>query len=252
MSNRPLILAALVLASPASGQTPPERTIQVSGTGTVRTPPDTATLEFWLRGEGATADAATSALAARQKAVIGGLAGLLGRGSEVTTGPVGVIEVRGPGCEDARGYNARPRLSEGACAVTGYLATMQGSARTSAIDRAGTAAGLASRLGASDARLQGFTLADPADASRRATAEALRDAQSRAAVIAQGAGVRLGPIVTVSDGYRGDIVVSGAMMRAAAPPPPPPPEMAPPIALDTRPRPIETRAQVTVSYAILP
>jgi len=254
MSIRPVLLAALVCAGSATAQVPPgpaERVIQVTGTGVVRTPPDLATLEFWLRGEGATADAATQALAAKQKAVLDGLSGLLGRGAEVNTGTVTVIEARGPECADARGYNSQPRLSEGACAVKGYLATMQGSARTGSVDRAGTAAGLASRLGASDARVQGFVLADPAEAQRRATAAALRDARARAEAIAAGAGVTLGPIASVRDGYGGGEIIVSAN-RVAAPPPPPPPAAPAPVTLDTKPRPIETRAQVTVTYAIAP
>jgi uncharacterized protein len=252
MPYRAVLPAALALAAvPAAAQqlpAPTERVIQVSGSGIVRTPPDVATLEFWLRGEGATPDAATQALATRQKAVLDGLARLLGR-EAVTTGPVTVIEARGPQCEDARGYGGRPRLSEGACAVSGYVATMQGGARTGALDRAGTAAGLAARLGANDARLQGFALADPAEAGRRATAAALADAQRQAEAIAAGAKLRLGPIVSVRGGASeyADFLVRARGVELNAPAAPPPPA---PVALDTKPRPIETRAQVTVSYAI--
>lgn len=256
MSRIPMLclLPLAGLAMPAAAQEQaPERTINVSGSGVVRTPPDTALLEFWLRGEGTTSDAATQALSTRQRAVVDGLSRLLGREAEVATGPVTVIEVRGSQCQDARGYGSQPRLSEGACAVIGFLATVQGSARTSAVDRAGTAAGLAARLGASDARLQSFTLADPTEAARRATAAALRDAQGRAEAIAAGAGVRLGPITAVRDNNygAGDLVLN-ARALSAPPPPPPPAPMAAPVALDTRPRPIETRAQVQVTYAILP
>lgn len=252
MSSRRILFASLAFAAPAFAQTPPERVIQVSGTGVARTMPDMANLEFWLRGEGATPDAATRALAAKQKAVVDGLAGLLGSGAEVTTGAVTVIEARGAQCDDARGYGSKPRMSDGPCAVTGFIATVQGGARTGALDRAGTAAGLASRLGASDARLQGFTLADPTEATRRATASALRDARTRAEAIAAGAGVRLGAISSVRDGNFGGGEVIVSSRAAAAPPPPPPESMSAPVPLDTKPRPIETRAQVTVIYTIAP
>lgn len=250
-----IVLASVLVASvalPVQAQQPAERVIQVSGSGSVRTPPDLATLEFWVRGEGADSDAAVRALAARQKAIVDGVGGLLGRGAEVTTGPVTVLEVRGPQCEDTRGYGSKPRLSEGACAVTGYLATVQGAARTSAIDKAATAAGLASRLGASDARLQGYALADTGEAARRAMAAALRDAQARAEAIAAGGTLRLGPIVSVRDGNYGGGEVIVTASRAGAPPPPPPPPPPEPVALDAKPRPIETRASVVVTYAILP
>lgn len=252
MSIRTALIAAVVVVAPAKAQqAPAERVIQVLGTGVVRTTPDIANLEFWLRGEGTAPDAATRALAAKQKAVIDGLTTLLGQSAEVTTGAVTLIEARGAACDDARGYGSKPRMSDGPCAVTGYVATVQGGARTSALDRAGTAAGLALRLGASDARLQEFILADPADAVRRATAAALRDARNRAEAIAAGAGVRLGPVSSVRDGNHGGEVVISANARAA-PSPPPPEVVSAPVQLDTKPRPIETRTQVTVTYTIAP
>ena len=113
---------------------------------------------------------------ARQRAVAGALAQLLGAGTDVTTSNVLVIEVKEKGCDDS-GYNGQPRLSQGACAVTGYLARAQGLVRTRAVEKAGTAVGLAARLGASDAdfdrdcatvladleRLRTWTSEDPAD-----------------------------------------------------------------------------------------
>ena len=252
MSIRVALIAAVVFAVPANAQqATADRVIQVLGTGIVRTAPDIANLEFWLRGEGTTPDAATRALATKQKAVIDGLTTLLGKSAEVTTGAVTMIEARGAACDDARGYGSKPRMSDGPCAVTGFVATVQGGARTSALDRAGTAAGVALRLGASDARLQGFILADPADALRRATVSALRDARTRAEAIAAGASVQLGSVSSVRDGsYSGEVVVYAN--APAAPAPPPPEGVSAPVQLDTKPRPIETRAQVTVTYNIAP
>jgi len=257
----PLIL---ICAAAASAQEPPvaqsdrviqsqrERVVQVTGTGMVETPPDVANLAFWLRGEGATPDDATRALQAKQRAVTEGLAALLGRDARITTAEVTVIETRGPGCQD-RGYNAQPRLSEGECAVKGYLATMQGAVRTGATDKAATAAGLASRLGASDARVQGFDLSTRTAATARATAAAFADARARAEALARGAGLRLGPVTLLRDGnYQqvdrivandiGAMPVTGVSLANARSA----------VALDTRPRPVETRAQVYVSYTLLP
>jgi uncharacterized protein len=247
-----LVLPMMIAASPASAQAPTERTIQVTGTAAVRTPPDVALLVAYLRGEGATPEAATRAIAAKQRAVGDGVAGFLGAGAEITTSEVIVIEARGTGCTDQRGYGSQPRLSSGDCAVVGYIATMQTSVRTPAVDKAATAAALAARLGASDARVTGFLLADPQAAQARANAAAFDDARRRAAALASGAGVRLGPITSVRDQASYDQAVYGAMQRAAVPPPPPPPP-APAVStvtLDTKPAPIETRAQVYLAYAI--
>lgn len=240
-----------LLVTPAAwAQEPATRTIQVTGAGVVQTPPDVAMLNIWLRGEGTTPDAATGDLAAKQKAVAAGLAGFLGGDSDLTTGNVTVIQARGKACEDGRGYNSTPRLSAGDCTVTGYIATMQSALRTHRVDKAATAAGLASRLGASDARLDGFALSDLDGARARARAAAIGNARRQATALASGAGVRLGPIIRLSDqmGYSPD--AGEVRFAASAPPPPPPPPVPPPIQIDAKPRPIETRAQVYVTYAI--
>jgi len=246
-----LLLPQVVPAQAALAQESSERIIQVTGTASVETAPDLALLDIYLRGEGATPDAATTALAAKQKAVTGGVLGLLGAGSELTTSNITVIEARSGTCADGRGYGSQPRLNTGDCAVTGYIATMQNAVRTRNVAKAGTAAGLASRLGASDARLQGFALANPEEAQGRASAAAIAAARQRAEAVASGAGVRLGPIVSVRDQANFEF---GAQARVApgAPPAPPPPSMAAPIPIDLKPKPIETRAQVFVSYAIVP
>lgn len=248
---RMLMLAALLLPGAAAAQDREvQRVIRVTGQGQVRTPPDIARLEYWVRGEGATPDAASAALAAKQKAVLTGITGLLGAQTEATTGDITIVEVRDRGCDDSRGYGGQPRLSQGACAVIGHVATLQASVRTRSVDKAGTAAGLAARLGAGDARLTGFELSDPAGAQRRATAAAIADAKARAAAVAAGAGARLGDLLSVNDqsgSSPAEIVVTGE--RVAAPPPPPPPA---PVAIDVKPAPVETRQQVFVTYAIAP
>ncbi len=169
-----IVGTAALIAAPALAQTEPERppNIQVQGTATVETIPDRAQISYSVRGEGKTADDASRSLAATQKAIRDGLGVLLGKATEMTTGDVVLNEVRGPQC-DANPY-ARQRMSEGDCAVVGYVATIAGMVRTAAIDQAGTAVGLAARLGARDARIQRFELADPSTARGRATAAAIR------------------------------------------------------------------------------
>jgi len=249
-----LTIGTLLLAAPVAAQDAPDRVqfIQVVGTATVATPPDRARLIYWVNGEGKTADAASAALAAKNKAIGDGLRTLLGRDTEVTAGEVSVIEVRAPECDNGNGYNRSPRLSEGACAVIGHIATLSGAVKTPAVDKAATAAGLAARLGARDARVQGFELSDRASALRRATAAAVADARARAEALATGAGVRLGDLLTLSDpNASGDeIVVHGSLANArmAGPPAPPAP---PPVEIAIKPRPIETQARVNARFAIL-
>ncbi|QAY76467.1 SIMPL domain-containing protein [Sphingosinicella sp. BN140058] len=250
---RRTIAATIValLTAPAAAQEAAEPTpsIQVVGVASVSTKPDIANLVYWVTGEGKTADEASAALAGKQKAIVGGLRGLLGPDAILASGEISVMETRGPQCDGPGNPNNRPRLSEGACTLTGYLATLQGTGRTGAVDKAGTAAALAARLGARDARVQSFQLADPAAAQRRAAAAAIRDARVKAEAMAEGAGVRLGRLIALNDQNSGyDVSYLVANSRASAPPPPPP--SLPLVEIDVTPRPLETQARVFARYAI--
>lgn len=245
--------SSLALAAPAAAQivdVPSSHSVQVVGYGKSSTPPDLALIDYWVAGEGRTPDEATTLLASRQKAVVEGLSALLGPAMSLGSGNVVVIEARSPQCNGPNSYGAQPQLSVGICAVTGYIATMQANVRTRTIAKAGTAIGLASRLGARDARLQGFVLSDDSAAMARATEDAIQDAHRRASAIAAAAGVRLGPLLTARDqnSASGEFVLT----PAAAPAPPPPPQVSQAVAIPVSPRPIETRSQVYLTYAILP
>ncbi|WP_076069431.1 SIMPL domain-containing protein [Sphingomonas montana] len=224
--------------------------MQVTGSGIVQTVPDIAVLDIYLRGEGPAPDDATTMIAAKQKAVTDGLRGFLGSDSELTASNVVIIEARASSCADARGYGSQPRLSTGDCAVSGFIATMQLRVRTRAVGKSATAAGLASRLGASDARVQGFALSDPEAAQARANAAAIAVAGRRAAALASGAGLRLGSIVTVRDqaGYDGTALTASLAREYVVAPP----MVRSPMVIALKPTPIETRAQVLVTYAIAP
>lgn len=242
-----LLFAALVVPATATAQAPDagRRTIDVTGTAEVETPPDVATLSYTVVGEGRTADEATTALAARNKAVAAGVTGLLGGRTTITVGNVNTAEARGPQCER---YGS-VRLSEGVCATTGYVATLVATVRTPAVAKVGTAAALISRLGGREARLTGLALADPAAARGRAASVALAEARARAMALAAGLGGRIGAVLTVRDTQAmptPDIIVTAH--RGSVPPPPPPPP--PPIEIDLTPHPVTTRAQVFVTFAL--
>lgn len=238
---------ALLWSGVAMAADEPRPRIAVSGSGSVETPPDLATVQFRVVGEGDTSDAAVAALVAKRGRIAAGLAAL-DRRIEPRASEVSVAEVRGTDCRQE--YD-RPRLSTGPCAITGYIATIQMTVRTGAVKQAGTLVGLIGRLGGSDPRLTAFTLADPGAAQRRAIAAALLDAKVKAQAIAQGTGVTLGRLLSASNssygGYQPVVEVTGSRLE---PPPPPPPAPPPPIAVDLTPRAIETQAQVSVTYEI--
>jgi uncharacterized protein YggE len=93
----------------------------------------------------------------------------------VNTGELSIVEERDKACDDD---DDQPRLSTGACAVRGYIATLEGSVRISPVKDAGTALSLATRLGASNSQLSNYSLRDPSNARRQAEAAAIADAHA--------------------------------------------------------------------------
>ena len=247
-----MVAMALVFlfAAPALAQTATTdpRTIDVTGHGKVTSPPDTANIHYWLRGEGKTPDEATRAMVDSQTRVESGLRGFLGPQAEITNSELIVIEVRNPNCKSQTGMAT---LSEGECAIIGYVASAQTDVRTSNVSKAGTAVGLASRLGARDARLQGYELRNMAMVREDAMTRAVADAKAQALTLASAAGGHLGRAIRIQYGSYGAVpMVTGTRLYAVmpAPPPPPPP---PPVEVDMKPRPQEITADVSVSYELL-
>lgn len=242
--------AAILVVAPSAAfaqQTPPQRTIVVQGHGTTKTKPNVATISFSIHGEGQSADAAASDLAAKQKAVLVGIGALFDGAMAVETGNVQVQATRAGNCNINRYSPAQ--LATGDCLITGYVASLDTTIRTAKIEDAATATGLAGRLGAIDASVRGYDLQNDADARKQATRAALADARDQAEAIAQGSGVTLGDVITVSSPTASpveDIVVTGARAVSAPPPPPPPP----PVRIDTSPAPIETNVTLNVVFAI--
>ncbi|MGN6376293.1 MAG: SIMPL domain-containing protein [Sphingomonas sp.] len=224
-------------------------TIRVLGTGEVQTPPDVATMRFSVRGERQTPDDATRALVAKQKTIVAGLGDLAHGQVEVQTGNVEMNVARAGDCQLNR-YGSGASLSQGPCAIIGYVATLSTTVRLKDIKLVGTAAALAAQRGAEDAAVSGFDLVADTDARRRATAAALADAKQQAEAIASGSGEHLGRLLSVQDEQASgspppDIRVT-ALVAVPAPPPPPPP----PPGVTLTPAPIDTSARLIVTYAI--
>ena len=244
-----LLLAPFAIAAASSAAEPP--TIVVSGVAQVMTPPDVARVTFNLRGEGATPDAATSALVKTLEAVRSGVSGLPSATVTVTTSEMRVGAVRGDDC-GGRYLADDVKLSTGPCAVKGYVATLGMKAEVSPAEDVGTMLGLATRLGADSGHVAEFGLKDPSGPHRQATAAALADARKKAQVIADGSGVKLGPVLLVAD--------SEALTMDMRPPPGATSaqvgagslQARPPVAVPLRPDSVATKAQLAVTYTILP
>lgn len=249
MIRIPAIAAALLLAGPSFAQAPSPSTINVTGHGKLSVLPDTANLHYWLRGEGRTADEATRAMVSAQANIEDGLRGLLGASSRITNSNLVVIEVRDSDCKAEPG---RATLSEGPCAIVGYLATSETDVATPNIAKAGTAVGLAGRLGARDARLQGFELRNTLDSQRRAMAMAAADAKAQAQLLATAAGGHLGRALTIQYGSYMAPMSANMPVISQAPPAPPPPPPPPPVEISMKPIPQDVTADVSMSFELLP
>jgi uncharacterized protein len=256
MRRKLIALAALASGQPgfvsaqAVIQAVPERPrIIVDGYGEVKTPPDLARISFTARGEGQTSDDAVRAMTAVEARIEASLH-RIDAAAEALTGDVQVTPVRSDDCKE-NDYSA-PQLSTGPCAILGYVATQSVTVRTGAVKDAGTMVGLVSRGGGFEARINGFDLRDHRGAQQQATGAALNDAATKAAAIAAGSHVVLGPILSINTTPRQEgaaIMVTGSRIPVAemdmnAPPPPPP------VVVKLNPQPITTTASVTVTYAI--
>jgi uncharacterized protein YggE len=241
------IVVAAFFAAPAVAQNPVgSHRIDVTGHGKVSLPPDTANIHYWLRGEGKTPDEATRAMVEAQNRVESGLKGFFGADATITTSNLVVVEARDPACKTQYGQAA---LSQGDCAIIGYIASSEAEVRTGAVGKVATAVGLAGRLGARDSRLQSYELRDTDNARRDAMNRAVADARSQAEILARAAGGHRGRVITIQYGAYGytPVVLTGS--RVNAPPPPPPPPA--PVQIDAKPRPQEVSADVSVSYELL-
>lgn len=226
--------------------------ILVQGRAVIKTAPDLAELSISLRGDGTTADAASKALADAQRAVTGGIASLDPKAS-YRTGDVSMRSVRKGDCAASDDLidlaQNRDPSDKGPCRVVGFTATIDATMELRAVDQAGTAIGLAQRLGASSAEIKQFRLSDPAAARRAAMAAAIADARTRADALAVASGARLGPVVSILDGR--DRETDTMMMLEAPALAVAPRGLIPPVTIDVSPAPVETSAEIVIVYALI-
>ena len=249
MKRRMIGILLALSASGAIAQTTTPPQIQVSATGTAKTPPDRVTVAYRVRGEGATSVEATAKLRDSAKAIRNGAEGLLRGAMELHASDFDIAPVRSREC--TQNSYGQAQLSTGPCAILGYVATMPVSIDTPRIGDAGTLVGLIGRLGGLDAGLQRYWLSDDTVARQQAMRVALASAKAQAQLIAEGSGAKLGPLIRVQDGSFRDTTITVTAARAPqAPPPPPPPPAPEPIRIDLSPAPIQTNVNVMVAYAI--
>lgn len=190
MRNFPLAAAFLALTLAAAGPALAESAaaITVTGEGKVSLAPDMATINLGVVTEGATA---AEAMAANSTALAEVMASLAAAGIA-------------PRDVQTSGLSLNPRYEEsparnGEAAVTGFVARNVLTVRVRALDGLGSVVDAAVKSGANNLYGLGFGLAEPEAQMDEARRAAVADARRKAALYAEAAGVKLGPVISISE-----------------------------------------------------
>ena len=188
----PVVLGFLLATLPALGdETPPRRTLAVSGEGEVKVAPDLAVISFAVETSAPTAGAAGADNARKSGALADALKQQLGANGKVSTTRYSLDPVY-----EQRERGATPAPPR----ITGYVARNQVRAESHAIDQVGALIDAATKAGAN--RIDGldFQLEQRAPAQRDALQRAGEDAQRQAEAAAAALGVKLGKVLSASTG----------------------------------------------------
>ena len=181
-----LALAVPVFASAASAQSDADkfavRTIEVNGSGEVRTSPDTADLELAIETQAKSAEEAAARNAALATKVIDALEAKLGDKGKITTGGYSLNPE----------YNQRPSENP---TIIGYTAQNTVTVHTGELDLVGALIDSAIGAGANRVNSLSFSVKDDTNARAEAIAIATRDARTQADALASALNVKLGKIL---------------------------------------------------------
>jgi hypothetical protein len=185
-----MLTASLALPLPALAQEAAPPMITVTGTGTVEAVPDIATLSIGVTTQGETAAEALSANSAALDAV---MARLTAAGIEARDMQTSNLSLN----PNWTGYDSS---SVSGPTIAGYVATNMLTIRVRALDGLGAVLDAAVADGANTLNGLTFGLADPEPTLNAARQEAVADARARAELLAAAAGVKLGRVLSISEG----------------------------------------------------
>ncbi|PTE20970.1 SIMPL domain-containing protein [Cereibacter changlensis] len=225
--NALMLATALAMPAAAAMAEAESPRITVTGTGSVDSRPDMATISLGVTTQGGTAAEA------------------MGRNSEELAR---VLEkLRASGVEDrdlqTSGLSLNPNWTNSndgtAATISGYVASNQLTIRVRALDSLGGILDAAVKDGANTLNGVTFGLTDPKPVEDEARKRAVQDAAARAALLTTAAGVQLGQVLSITEGggfepprpmYRMDAAEASAVPVAEGE--------------------VSTAASVTVVYAI--
>lgn len=207
------VAVALTLPSLAQTSAPEpgtmERTVTVSGTATIRSEPDEAVVTLGVRTDALTAEAAMRDNANRMNDVIQAV-----RREGVAADDIATAWI-----------NLYPRYDDSGISVVGYTAENQVNVTVRAMDGIGGVIDAAIDAGANLSSGISFGLSDDGVGAESALADAVKDARSKAAALAEATGAQLGAVVTVVEtgaptppvAYRDYAYAEDAAMAGAPP-----------------------------------
>jgi uncharacterized protein len=187
-----LLIAAAAVAGVGIPETaggaerPASQGITVTGTGTAEAAPDEAVFSLGVSTKGSTAREALAANSAQMQRVIAALKAAGVKERDVKTQDVSV-GANYDDSDDARGYSARNSVS----------------VRIHELDRAGAVLDAAARAGANEVYGPSLTRSNREDLEAKALASAVKNARKRAEALADAAGVRLGRVTGIVEGFNG-------------------------------------------------
>src|SRR5690348_7523529 len=179
-ANRP---PTLLVSAATNSSTTVQAGILTSGDATVSKKPDLAIVSAGVQSQQGSAAAAQSDLAAKATKLISRIKSLGVSDSDFS----------------ASGYWVGPTYDPTGQTISGYRASEQLNLKWHNVDTVGkTLDAIVQEGGATNIGVS-FGLADPKAAQAQARSQAIADARSRAEAMASAAGVRLGPVISISD-----------------------------------------------------
>jgi hypothetical protein len=165
------------------------RTLAVTGLGEAAAAPDQAMLQIGVQADGKTAAEALKAMTARMNATI----------ARLKSGGIADkdMQTSGLSLNPRYNYETRPQNPQ----IVGYTASNMLSVKLRDLSKAGTLIDAAVSDGANTLGGLSFGFANPKPLENEARADAVADAKSKAETLAKAAGVSLGPILQIQDGY---------------------------------------------------
>ena len=157
--------------------------VLTSGDATVSRKPDIAFVSAAVESQQSTAAAAQSDLASKAGKLIARIKALGVSDQDLSTS----------------GYGVGPTYAPGQQTINGYRATEQLEIKWHNVDTVGKTLDAIVQEGGATSISVGFGLADPKAAEAEARSLAIADARSKAQAMANAAGVKLGPVLRVSD-----------------------------------------------------